>query len=414
MTKTVQQVVTENKYLSDELKSAVLSISDLSTSGQMFVIRTLQDNWLSKDELDIAIRCLISMRQSFDAAERGDYSPLTNWLSSSLQDPDREFGRMNLILMPDVRKKLQDLKAPNEAWAALVDFESQLFPRLPRPELEAIVASQMLPFVRKIDFFSAFRQAYLLHEYEYDYGEWCQYFLELIKKNREGLGASEIQMDGRPAPQTISNWILDFTYFLKQPVEKAQAFDLAKYANNSQNTKSLNQNERKWLLNILEFYIWLYDPFVTEEDAKALGVLPQKSSSAKLRSVNSLSTENIDTLKAETQVPLPPKRPSIAATGPAQAESRPARKPVVQSPAKIKQMIEELELPAPKELPELGGVKKTGGFNQQDKSGLDFATELERIKQEVLAKRRQQEKDMQNMDGFKKSDSKSGDSDVSI
>jgi len=423
--------ITNNKYLKDEIKSQLLNMDFLTPSGEVMLFNACNRPDLSVEEIEAFAQTVILFSNSLSACGRKDFSQIISFLKNSLQDPDREFGKMILPLLPDVREALVKNNAPNEAWQALVEFESKLFPYLPKKELEAIVGTQMLPFARLKDFLPEFRKAYLVAEPIYDDGIWCEPFLPLLKKNREILGKS-LFVDEKELPAAITNWLIDFENFVKQPLENVQSFDLVKYINNSSNSKNLSAEDRKVLMQVLEFYIWLHSPFVTREDAVALGLELDRNAVVSSQLVNSKqstaqTTDEISNIKLQIS------------NQPQNVNDKTRRNQEPRQRLDINKIVDELELPAGDEVLELESGKKVStqediksndvalpknplnlkplpsmtsdrpmaGMVNSVKANVaspeDFAARLEEIKRQVLEKRRQDEANTpKGMDGVKK------------
>lgn len=430
-TNNLSQFISSSQYLSKDVKSSLLTVGGWSVCSYEILIDYLGNDALDPYEVESMAKLVLSLDGYISACGHKDFSQIISFLKNSLQDPDREFGKMILPLLPDVREALVKNNAPNEAWQALVEFESKLFPYLPKKELEAIVGTQMLPFARLKDFLPEFRKAYLVAEPIYDDGIWCEPFLPLLKKNREILGKS-LFVDEKELPAAITNWLIDFENFVKQPLENVQSFDLVKYINNSSNSKNLSAEDRKVLMQVLEFYIWLHSPFVTKEDAIALGLELDRNAVVSSQLVNSKqdiaqTTDEISNIKLQISNQTQ------------NANDKIRRKQEPRQRLDINKIVDELELPAGDEILELESGKKVS--TQEDiksndvalpknplnlkplpsmtsdrpmagkvnsvkanvASPEDFAARLEEIKRQVLEKRRQDEANTpKGMDGVKK------------
>lgn len=405
----------QDARLSAESKTALADLENASVGVVAFCSSMLSKRLVSVGELNFAILSAVALVHSLEACKRGDFGQVSTWLSSSLKDPNRDFGKMALKLLPDVREALVAFQAPSKQWESLVLFEIQLFPYLPKKELVAIFGTQLLPFVTRMNFLPVLRQTYLLQVPEYDFGLWAQDLLEVMKKNREVLGTG-LQLDDKTLTATVANWLVDFGYFVKQPVENIQSFDIVRYVNNAPNAKGLDANSRKVLLSILETFVWLHDPFVEEEDAKAVGFVVESpgrnrvpnSSSAQLSSVLSMpkiqapmstgQSKRLDVTKSTSFKQAPAKIPSAS---------------YFVSKQKLKEVVSEPELPAGEELLELtSGAKQasrisatSSDIHMPDPKNLNshnnFSSQLAKIKEEVLTKRRAQEAQLgKTMDGF--------------
>ena len=425
------QLVRDSQYLPDDVKTGLLAVEEWPSCSYISLLNYLQNNTFGAYELEKMSGVVLSLHTFISDCKRKDFSQIISFLKNSLQDPDRECGKMMVRLLPDVREALVKNNAPNEAWQALVEFESKLFPYLPKKELEAIVGTQMLPFARLKDFLPEFRKAYLVAEPIYDDGIWCETFLPLLKKNREILGKS-LFVDEKELPAAITNWLIDFENFVKQPLENVQSFDLVKYINNSSNSKNLSAEDRKVLMQVLEFYIWLHSPFVTREDAVALGLELDRNAVVSSQLVNSKqdiaqTTDEISNIKLQIS------------NQPQNVNDKTRRNQEPRQRLDINKIVDELELPAGDEVLELESGKKVS--TQEDiksndvalpknplnlkplpsmtsdrpmagkvnsvkanvASPEDFAARLEEIKRQVLEKRRQDEANTpKGMDGVKK------------
>lgn len=431
--KEILDLISGNNRLPADIKAKLSGVNLWPLSTSLFLVNALSSISVSTYQLKAVVLTAYFLSNSISACQQKDFSQIISFLKNSLQDPDREFGKMILPLLPDVREALVKNNAPNEVWQALVEFESKLFPYLPKKELEAIVGTQMLPFARLKDFLPEFRKAYLVAEPIYDDGIWCEPFLPLLKKNREILGKS-LFVDEKELPAAITNWLIDFENFVKQPLEDVQSFDLVKYINNSSNSKNLSAEDRRVLMQVLEFYIWLHTPFVTREDAVALGLELDRNAVTSSQLVNSKqdiaqTTDEISDIKPQ----------AVNSTQTVRADNK-IRRQEPRQRLDINKVVDELELPAGDEFLELESGKKVStqeGIKSNDialpknplnlkplpsitpdksmagkvanstkanvASPEDFAARLEEIKRQVLEKRRQDEANIpKGMDGVKK------------
>lgn len=377
----LHNLLTAHNVLDENLKTELLAVAAWPARVELFLSNALQID-LSPDELSALVRAALSLVQAEEASARGDFGPIIAWLNSSLTDPNLEKGKTVTPLLSDVREILHKAKASSEVWEALVKFEIALFRWLPKIEIEAVLGTQLLPFLRRMEFLPELRRAYLLAVPLYDFGGWTSGFIPVLKKNQERLG-KEISLDDKILLPTLANWLNDFEFFTSQPVANVQAFDIVKYASNAPNVKALPASDRDLLVKVIEIYLWSNDPFVLEEDAKALGFLvdnnfppavnlPSDSVGIKKEDVEAVSKTAKISKDAAVEVP------------------KSARVPVRQSasvafPSDINKILNEPELPAPK-----SELQITDGANadsaQPAKKSLGSQKSLDGVKMAVSAK----------------------------
>ncbi len=217
---------------------------------------------------DIPVLEIISVTQQLmQGLSSGNFKDVINFLQSALENPEYEFGRYIIPFAQDIREYCYSNGVSEDEGIldVLRNFESKLFRFLPSEELEKIVKEDLLYFVRALPVLVGLKQIYWLVELSDD-GTWGAKFRKILEENQELLGSTDLTRDGKIYPQTIGNWLKDYSAYLPKAITQRAAFDQVQYIERAPNVQRLNDEEKKDLLEIIKLHAWFMNPTVTEEE----------------------------------------------------------------------------------------------------------------------------------------------------
>lgn len=254
------QLISQSSWTDSQKQSVLAAIPNLGEHSQDTVWKIINssDFELIKDSF---ANVILKLAELGTKAHDGDIREIPEFLKKVVDDPDFNFGTYAIGLMRDLPGWInsKDIEVGQDLIDAINIFEVGVFDDLSDEEWADILRNDVLYFLPRLNLLASFERRFLIEQANFDL-TWTQKFIQALDQNEEILGSTKLtSIDGQRLPY-IKNWLEDARPYLTSVNSGRDAYDEAKYVSTSKNVQTLNPEEKKLFLKLIDFYRWLLKP----------------------------------------------------------------------------------------------------------------------------------------------------------
>ncbi len=254
------QLISQSNWTDAQKQSVLAAIPNLGEHSQDLIWKVINssDFELIKDSL---VNVILKLADLGKKAHDGDIRGVPEFLKTVIDDADFNFGTYAIGLMRDLPGWInsKDIQVGQDLIDAINIFEVGVFDDLSDEEWADILRNDILYFLPRLNLLASFERRFLIEQANFDL-TWTQKFIQALDQNEEILGSTKLtSIDGQRLPY-IKNWLEDARPYLTSVNSGRDAYDEAKYVSTSKNVQTLNAEEKKLFLKLIDFYRWLLKP----------------------------------------------------------------------------------------------------------------------------------------------------------
>lgn len=205
----------------------------------------------------------------YEMLTTGDSASVTSDLNKQLQGADGVVLSGLTALVSDLRNnKALSLNLDSNLSVVMTKLEVFMLLNVPWQNVVAMIserAGEMLPVA---DFTMELKRYCYFRSIEEPGDEKMIALRKGLESNTESFGEFTIEVKEKQEAATIQNYVKDFVDVGAATQDKS-TFNVAYYLTNSPNVAKLSSQSKIWLSEILQFYVWSYQPYLTKKEIES-------------------------------------------------------------------------------------------------------------------------------------------------
>lgn len=235
-----------------------------------------------------------------------------------------DFGSMVVPFCLDLDQfiALRKIRVTPDIAQSILDFEILDFTLLEDEDLRLVLSKHLSYIYQQVNVLENLKYYYYTKEKSVDV-EWTRALSRILETSQDSIGNIPRTGNSGAVPTVIGDWVKDFAGKAQLGVANKGSLGLAEYMQKSADVAKLPKADQQVLLKILQTYLWLRNPNVTQEEIRQIdiqkGEFVEKDPVSEIdewidreiigivKSTNSKPTPKIPVISSVPKVPRPPQ-----------------------------------------------------------------------------------------------------------